>query len=198
MFFCEYWEVFQITSFIEHLWETTYFMYKMQNFNHQIQLKIFHKCFSSILYKHETLSVNKLALSSSCKMPTCKLTRKTLPHIFSKYLPLFYMNTSPLLLPKSLWNCASSIYFTKYKRKVLLLVIYLFNYDSSKSIFFMLNIEFDVLLSTFFVKQISIICFVLFYKNVIFLHHRVNNFLFFFEICIKFALSAIISTMKKW
>ena len=25
------------TSFIEHLWETAYFMYKLQDFNHQIQ-----------------------------------------------------------------------------------------------------------------------------------------------------------------
>ena len=30
--------------------------------------------------------------------------------------------------------------FRKYKRKVVLLVIYLFNYDSSKSTFFMLNV----------------------------------------------------------
>ena len=37
---CEFWEVFQITSFIERLWETVYFLYKLDrlsNFNHQVQ-----------------------------------------------------------------------------------------------------------------------------------------------------------------
>ena len=29
-FICEFWEVFQSISFIEHLWETAYFMYKLQ------------------------------------------------------------------------------------------------------------------------------------------------------------------------
>ena len=46
-------------------------------------------------------------------------------------------------------NLAHSISFRKYKRK---LVIYLFNDDSSKPTFFMLNMAFDVLLSTVFVK----------------------------------------------
>ena len=42
-----------------------------------------------------------------------------------------------------------TIYFRKYKRKV---VSYLFNNDSSKSTFFMLNVAFDVLLSAVCVK----------------------------------------------
>ena len=33
----EFWEVFQITSFIKHLSETAYFIYKLPNFNHHIQ-----------------------------------------------------------------------------------------------------------------------------------------------------------------
>ena len=37
VFFCEFWEVFQITTFIEHLWETAYFIYKLPNFNNHIQ-----------------------------------------------------------------------------------------------------------------------------------------------------------------
>ena len=37
VFICEFWEVVQITPFIEHPWETAYFMYKLQDFNHQIQ-----------------------------------------------------------------------------------------------------------------------------------------------------------------
>ena len=40
----------------------------------------------------------------------------------------------------------------KYKRKVVFLVIYLFNYDSPKSTSFMLKMEFDAVLSTAFVK----------------------------------------------
>ena len=39
-----------------------------------------------------------------------------------------------------------------FQRKVVLLVIYLFNHDSSKSTIFMLNMAFDVLLSEVFVK----------------------------------------------
>ena len=34
VFICEFWEAFQNTSFIEDLWETAYFMYKLQNFKH--------------------------------------------------------------------------------------------------------------------------------------------------------------------
>ena len=37
VFTWESWKIFQNTCFIEHLWETAYFMYKLQNFNHQIQ-----------------------------------------------------------------------------------------------------------------------------------------------------------------
>ena len=51
VFVCELWEVFQITSFIEHLWETAYFIYKF-NFNHHTYNKqVFHMYFSSISYK---------------------------------------------------------------------------------------------------------------------------------------------------
>ena len=38
-FICKFLEVFQNTSFIEHPWETAYIMYKLQNFNQQIQGK---------------------------------------------------------------------------------------------------------------------------------------------------------------
>ena len=44
--------------------------------------------------------------------------------------------------------CVSTISFRKYKGKVVLLVIYLFNYDSPKSTFFMLNMAFHIVLST--------------------------------------------------
>ena len=39
VFIYKFWEVFQNTSFIEHLWETAYFMCKLQNFNQQIHKK---------------------------------------------------------------------------------------------------------------------------------------------------------------
>ena len=45
---CEFWEVFQITSFIKHLSETAYFIYKLPNFNHHIQ----EKSISQVLFKH--------------------------------------------------------------------------------------------------------------------------------------------------
>ena len=60
-------------------------------------------------------------------------------HPPSCILPSFFQNTSQLLLPRRLWKFESTISFWKCKRKVVFLVIYLFNYDWSKSIFFMLN-----------------------------------------------------------
>ena len=43
--------------------------------------------------------------------------------------------------------------------KAVLLVIYLFIHDSPKSTCSMLNMSFNVVLSTVFVKQIGILCF---------------------------------------
>ena len=96
-----------------------------------------------------------------------------------------------------------------------LLVIYLFNYNSSKStpcwrcnwtfswVQFLSN---KLKLIRFLRCKItgtsfcscSVFWYVIFYKNLIVLHHGDNNFLFYFDICIKFTLSLIISTMKKW
>ena len=58
-------------------------------------------------------------------------------------LPSFPKNLSQLLLPKRFWKCVSKISFRKYKQKLKLLVIYLFNYDSSKSTSFIMNVAFD-------------------------------------------------------
>ena len=90
-------------------------------------------------------------------------------HPPSCILPSFSKNTSRLLLRKSLSKCASTISFRKCKRKLVLLVNYLFNYDSSQSTFFMLNMEFNVLLSTAFVKWIGILRFLQCkeYKNIL-------------------------------
>ena len=114
-----------------------------------------------------------------------------------------FSENSRLLFLKSLWKWASTISFRKHQRKVVLLAIYLFNYDSYKSIFFMLNMAFDVLVLTswvqillykfeFFVSCNTTItsnlsfCSVFwwkFFKKVIVLHHGDNTFLFDFDIC---------------
>ena len=47
-----------------------------------------------------------------------------------------------------------------FQRKVILLVIYLFNHDSPKSSIFMLNVAFDILLSAFFLKYSKLESFV--------------------------------------
>ena len=47
-----------------------------------------------------------------------------------------------------------------FQRKVVLLVIYLFNHDSSKSTIFILNMAFDILLSAVFVKYSKLESFV--------------------------------------
>ena len=47
-FICESWEVFQNISFIQHLRETAYSMYKLKYFNQQIQWKTI----SQVLFKY--------------------------------------------------------------------------------------------------------------------------------------------------
>ena len=73
-------------------------------------------------------------------------------------MPSFFKNASRLLLPKRLWKSASKFSFRKYKQKILWLIIYLFHYDSSKSTSFMLNVAFDLILSTVFVKWTRTYC----------------------------------------
>ena len=76
-------------------------------------------------------------------MQTCKLTKKTLSHILLQAFCLHFLRIHYDYFFKI------TISFRKYKRKV---VIYLFSDDSSKSTYFMLNMAFDILLSTVFVK----------------------------------------------
>ena len=103
-------------------------------------------------------------------------------------------------------------FFQEIKWTVVLLAIYLFNYDSSESTLFIWHLTFSwvQLLSNkweFFVSCntsrlqehpsfCSVFWDVLFYKNVIVLHHGEWNIIFYFNICIIFTLSTIISTMK--
>ena len=60
-------------------------------------------------------------------MSASKLMAKILSHP-TCILSSFSQNASQILLPKRLSKCASTISFRKYKQKVALLVIYLFNY----------------------------------------------------------------------
>ena len=106
----------------------------------------------------------------------------------------FSQNVSRLLLPKTLWKCANTLPLRKHKRKVVLLVIYLFNYDSSKPAFFrhlilswiqfLSNNQIEILrflqykalqeYSFFFLSLYVLICTFkkyFFWKNVIVLHH---------------------------
>ena len=130
--------------------------------------------------------------------------------------PSFFKNTSGLLLLKSFWSVRAQFLSGNTSE---LLLIYLFNYDSSKSTFSMLNMELDVLVSIILLNKLelirflqckdykkhpsfllcalcSVFCYVLFYKNLIVLHHGDNKFLINFAICIKFTLSLIIQPWK--
>ena len=147
-------------------------------------------------------------------MPTYKLTKKnSFTHLPTCILPSFSQNTSQSLLQKKFWACVGLISFGKYKQKVVLLVIYLFNYDSSRSTFFIWHLMFSwvqflsnefkffvswkvkVTRTSLFLFCVLILTFL--YKNLIVLHHDDDNFLFYFDMCIKFPLSTIISGIKK-
>ena len=81
----------------------------------------------------------------SCEMLTCKFTKKnSFTYLPSWILLLFSKIAWPLFFPKRLWKCTSKISFGKYKQKVVLLIIYLFNYYWSKSTSFMFNVAYDV------------------------------------------------------
>ena len=118
-------------------------------------------------------------------MPTFKLTKKTFTSSFMHFTFTF-SEYSRLLFPQRLWKWASTISFRKCERKVVLLVIYLFNYDSSKSTFFMLNMAFVVLFLTFCVQF-------LLYKLKFFVscNNLITRTSFFFTVTDKYILSDI-------
>ena len=112
-----------------------------------------------------------------------------------------------LILLKSLWKCASKIYFKKYKWKVVLLAIYLFNFNLWHLTLSWVRVlsnklEFFVYCNTTITRtSFSLLCmfwYILFHKNLIVLHHGDSTFLFYFDISIKLTLSTIISRMRKW
>ena len=84
-------------------------------------------------------------------MPAGKFTNKTLSYILSCILPST-ITSSERYLKVSEYNF--------FQQKIVVLLIYLFNHDSSKSTIFMLNMAFDVLLSAGFVKYSKLESFV--------------------------------------
>ena len=69
-------------------------------------------------------------------MPACKFTKKTYTFSFTYFAFTFSERVCE---------------YNFFQRKVVLLVIYLFNHDSSKSTIFMLNMAFQIILSAVFV-----------------------------------------------
>ena len=155
-------------------------------------------------------------------MQTCKLTKKALSsHILLHILCLHFLRIHHdyffQRVFESVWAHILSGNISG------LLVIYLFNCNSSKStpcwrcnwtfswVQFLSNklkficflrckitrTSFFLLMLCFYICDFVMLC-VLFYKNLVVLRLGDNNFLFYFDICIKFTLSSIISTMKKW
>ena len=102
-------------------------------------------------------------------------------------LSLFSQNASWPLLPKRFWKCATTVSFRKYKRKVVLLVIDLFNQfnqtNSSCAVWYLKFARVQYLSNKleFFVScnikitrtSFFLLCVLMyfFYKKVIVLHH---------------------------
>ena len=126
-------ENFENTSFIEHLISCTSCRISTTRYSK----KLFHKCFSSILY-------NEVARCQPASL------RKKLFHTssFMYFAFIFSECITNASFKEGLKVCECNF----FQRKVVLLVIYLFNHDSSKSTIFMLNMTSDVLLRVVFVK----------------------------------------------
>ena len=92
----------------------------------------------------------------SCEIPPWKFTKKALSHIFLHAFCLHFLRRHHNYFLWSDFEGAWAQFLsgnTSEKCKLQVsLVIYQFNYDSSKSPFFMFNMAFDVVLSTVFFK----------------------------------------------
>ena len=113
--------------------------------------------FAKFIGKHLCQNLNFieteiLALVFSCEFHEISknafLHRAPLVAASACSLPSFSKNTSRLLLPKSLWKCASTISFRKYKRVTCNLPVQL-QFLEVKS---MLKMQLDVFLGTVFIK----------------------------------------------
>ena len=131
-------------------------------------------------------------------MPASKFKKNTLSHIlFHVYCFFFQECITITSSDEGLKVCE----YNSFQWSVVLLVVYLFNHDSSKSTIFMLNMAFDVLLSAVFVKysklesfvSCNIKLFALSFDMYFFLIKTLSFsimviIIFYFDICIKFAL----------
>ena len=140
MFICEFWDVFHNTSFLEHLGETailctncristTRYSKKLQTF--YARLRYSHSKAFTYLKSQKTVC-DGVNLLWSCEMSNCKLMKKkkTLSHIVLHAFCLHFLRIHHNYFFKRGFESL---------RAQFLFVFFLFNYDSSKSIFFMLN-----------------------------------------------------------
>ena len=129
-----------------------------------------HNVFQKLLTES---SVNSETVARRC--PIKKVFLEILQHSQESAQGVCTEFAQTQIFPVNLAKFLRTPFLTENLRWLLLLfVIYLFNYDSSKSTFFMLNVTFDVLLSTVFVKQIRILRFLFF---VSFTCNKVSNIL---------------------
>ena len=87
-------------------------------------------------------------------MTTCNFRKKTLHTSFFVYFAFIFSECIKITSFEEVLKVCEHYSFRKYKWKVVLLLIYLFNHESSKSTFFMLNMTSDVLLSTPFTRTL--------------------------------------------
>ena len=83
-------------------------------------------------------------------MPNCKLTNKAHSHTSFLYFALIFSEYITITSSEEALKMCEHNFFREIKGKEVLLVIYLFNYDSSEPIYSYM--AFDVLLSIAFVK----------------------------------------------
>ena len=154
------------------------------------------------------LKISQNSLENTCARVSLKnrLWHRCFPANFAKFLrtPFF---------TEHLWKCTSTISLRKYKRVTCNLPVQLqflkvnflyVEYAIGRSLgysFCQINLNSFVSCNVKITEHpsfCSVLWYVLFYKKLTVLHHGGNNFLFYFDICIKFTLSSITSTMKKW
>ena len=157
------------------------------------------------------MSVKKLICTEVSRCHPGSLQKNSFTHRPSCILPSFSQKASQLLFLKRLWGCASKIFFRKYKRKVVSLeftssiTIHL-SHLSSCSIWHLtlswirfLSINRN---SSFFaiqrLEKHHSSCSDCVFWQVVVLRHGDNTFLFHSDICIKFTLSTILSSVRKW
>ena len=119
----EFWGIVQITSFIEYLWETSYFKYKLLDFNHQIQ----EKSISQVLFKHfiqeqEVASYSKARTSHQrCSIKKGVLRETPVPQsLYNKVAglrPAILLKKTPaLVFPCEFYEVSKNNFFTEHLR----------------------------------------------------------------------------------